>query len=229
MDTSSQNNTALVLFARSAEDELRHKKLCENKGINKYLLQSLYNRSVELAEQADLPLFHYDENAQSGSNFGERLTYCISNVLAEGYQKVIVIGSDCPDISLTDIRKAEYMLGDSSMVVGPDQRGGTFLLGLRAEIFTTEIFTSLDWQQETLVLSISKLAFAKGWEIAYLRKKFDLNHTYDLKKYRHVSGFLIKIFCVLLAQRPNFHFTDYQYSAHFYHTLLSRRGPPSAS
>ncbi|MEL6557594.1 MAG: DUF2064 domain-containing protein [Bacteroidota bacterium] len=226
MANISDNHTAILLFARSAKEEAQHKKLSPDDSDNLFLLDSLKQHAYSVADQASLPLFHFSETKQIGSGFGERLTNSLANVFGRGYENVIVIGADCPDISVSDIHSAEKALACGQMVLGPDMRGGTFLLGLTAEMFERKQLASVSWQTSELLESLRKYADCFQFEITYLAQKFDLNVASDVIEYGEQSAFL----SILLR---SLHLSiDFQLIVCLYHTyltflqVLSRRGPP---
>ena len=94
-------NTAILLFARTAEAEARHKLVCGNRGAsaNYRLLKTLVNHATEVAEQSGLPVFHITELEQRGHSFGARLQHAFEQVYAHGFERVIAIGSDCAHLT----------------------------------------------------------------------------------------------------------------------------------
>lgn len=69
---------------------------------------------------------------QIGEDLGEKMFLAINQVLLKGYQKVILIGSDIPDLSAKDIETSFQLLDDYDMVLGPTYDGGYYLVGMKA-------------------------------------------------------------------------------------------------
>lgn len=67
---------------------------------------------------------------QEGANFGQRLENCLETIAAEGYENVIVVGADCPGLSADDLRSAASALGSGRGALGPDDKGGCYLIAL---------------------------------------------------------------------------------------------------
>lgn len=227
MNYLTANNTAILLFARSVKEEIHYKRLGRNTAENQFLLESLKRNALEVAEKTSLPLFHYNETDQRGKTFGERIANSISSIFEKGYRKVIVMGSDCPDIAVKDIRIAEKILSENKMAIGPDQRGGTFLLGLTTEMFDSGRLANLNWQTTELLDSIELYASALQHEVTYLDQKFDLNEEKDLVEYAGKSHFLSEILTQI------FNISAYQgilCLLNIYHSFSRnhfRRGPPA--
>jgi glycosyltransferase A (GT-A) superfamily protein (DUF2064 family) len=56
------------------------------------------------------------------------LSHANQSVLDKGY-KVIVLGNDSPGLHLNHLQEAFLELQDKSVVLGPDFKGGTYLMG----------------------------------------------------------------------------------------------------
>jgi len=80
---------------------------------------------------------------QSGSDLGERM----SNALAESLDQspwTILVGTDCPGLTIDDLKQAATILGNGSdAVLGPATDGGYVLIGLNRPAPT--LFTDMPW------------------------------------------------------------------------------------
>lgn len=68
---------------------------------------------------------------QQGADLGERLDNLIAATLRNGAQKVVVIGSDSPNLPAAYISQAFNELDNHDLVLGPCDDGGYYLIGLR--------------------------------------------------------------------------------------------------
>ncbi len=68
---------------------------------------------------------------QHGSNLGERMQNAFTFLFDKGYQKVIIIGSDCLSLTSAIIGEAFTALDENDMVIGPATDGGYYLLGIK--------------------------------------------------------------------------------------------------
>jgi len=57
--------------------------------------------------------------AQNGGGIGERMEIAFSQLFRAGYNKIILIGSDCPALSAEDINQAFNLLDSHDIVIGP--------------------------------------------------------------------------------------------------------------
>ena len=83
---------------------------------------------------------------QQGSGLGERMENAFSEAFKEGFQKVVIIGSDLFDITEADLEMAFLALDDHEYVMGPAQDGGYYLLGMKKE--SPQLFSNKDWSTE---------------------------------------------------------------------------------
>jgi len=86
---------------------------------------------------------------QSGANLGERMLNAFKEGFADGYEKIVLIGSDLPDIDSTHIKKGIDALNTSEVVFGPAEDGGYYLVGMSK--LNTSIFTDKPWSQPNLL------------------------------------------------------------------------------
>lgn len=91
----------------------------------------------------------YDKLLQSGDDLGLRMKKAVAGGFDEGFDKVVIIGSDCPDLTTEYICEAFKKLEKFDAVIGPSKDGGYYLLGLRK--FTPQIFQGIDWSTSSVM------------------------------------------------------------------------------
>jgi uncharacterized protein len=87
---------------------------------------------------------------QKGNNLGERMEDVFNGAFAEGFYKVVMIGSDAPDLPQEFVAEAFAALGDHDAVLGPACDGGYYLIGLDRAGFHGGIFDGLPWSTPEL-------------------------------------------------------------------------------
>ena len=80
---------------------------------------------------------------QSGKDLGEKMQNAFSEVFFESHSKVVIIGSDCYELSTKIINDAFDAIGNDKVVIGPAKDGGYYLLGLHKNL--PEIFKNIAW------------------------------------------------------------------------------------
>ena len=94
----------------------------------------------------------FAKRPQEGDDLGKRMAAAFKDSFEEeGYSKVVIIGSDCAELTTAIIEEAFKCLEKNDFVIGPAKDGGYYLLGMRN--FTSELFEGISWSSETVFRS----------------------------------------------------------------------------
>ena len=115
--------------------------------------------------------------SQSGGNLGDRMFNAISESLSR-YQKVILVGSDCPQIDADYLRRALLALDHNPLVLGPATDGGYVLIGATA--IQTELFQDIAWGTDTVFYDTVQRIEAQGIGWSALPPLADIDRPEDL-------------------------------------------------
>ncbi len=85
---------------------------------------------------------------QRGADLGERMAGAFREVFGEGARRVLLIGSDIPQVDASLIRSYMRRLGRHDMVFGPAADGGYYLIGLRPGSLDRRLFQGISWSTE---------------------------------------------------------------------------------
>ncbi len=168
--------TAILFFSRSARAEAAEKAYGMGQDGDQRIAAALIGRTRRTVRRAGLPTFEVDERRQCGRAFGQRLAHAITGVFTEGFERVIVVGNDCPTLTPAHLRRAAAALADGRQVIGADHRGGAWLIGLQRREFDATAFAGLAWQTERLGEDLTNL-FGTVTTLGRLR---DINRATDL-------------------------------------------------
>jgi len=123
---------------------------------------------------------------QSGGDLGARIIDGVVSAL-ESYKHCIVIGSDAPALTATDIQQAiETLRKKTDVVFVPAEDGGYVLVGLNRPY--TCLFADIDWgtpevlQQSRDVLMRQNIAFEE------LATCWDVDRLADYERYMQMLG-----------------------------------------
>jgi glycosyltransferase A (GT-A) superfamily protein (DUF2064 family) len=176
-------NTAILLFSRSAKAEAVHKNFISygNKNLNRKVANALIKNSKKVAEASNLPVHIITEHQQLGFTFGEKISNAIEKVFNVGYQNLVIIGSDCPQLSLMNIQKAAVALNRNEFVLGPDNKGGVYLIGISRDQFNKQLFQNQPWKTASLYEALSSYACTNTVNVFTLPALHDVNSSVDLK------------------------------------------------
>lgn len=86
---------------------------------------------------------------QQGSDLGERMKNAFLQGFSEGYERIVLIGSDLPDINTSHIVEGLEALKQVEVVFGPAEDGGYYLIGLSK--MNHEVFDNKPWSQRHLL------------------------------------------------------------------------------
>jgi rSAM/selenodomain-associated transferase 1 len=94
--------------------------------------------------------------SQNGSDLGEKMRSAMKNCFDNGARRVVIVGSDKPDLEVPTLRRAFEELENDDLVFGPAQDGGFYLIGSRAPL-PLALFAGVLWSHDsTLQVVLSK-------------------------------------------------------------------------
>ena len=178
--------TAVLVFAAPRGVELRRRGLPD-------AMRRIIDLPLDAAEQcgADVHVFSTDITAiavevrrrlpvsrlhvQHGGGFGARLTNAVSRLVALGYERIIILGRDCPQLSAVDCRRAMRSLDEHRLVIGPNERGGCYLIGLHAQ--DAPLLERVQW---CAGVDAEQLRRAANGSVALLRRLRDVHGMADV-------------------------------------------------
>lgn len=115
---------------------------------------------------------------QEGVDLGERMKNAFLNGFEQGYQNIIVIGSDLPNISKEVIDAGFEQLKNNDIVFGPADDGGYYLLGMSQ--MNSSVFEGKPWSQSDLLEVTLEEISEQGKSVALLEKMNDIDTFEDL-------------------------------------------------
>ena len=116
-------------------------------------------------------------SAQGDGDLGERMSRAAERVLSTG-MSVILMGTDCPDLTSHMLRIAAHCLAQSDAVVIPAADGGYVLLGLRQ--FDPRVFSGIAWGGSDVAEKTLAAMRALGWHCTRLPTLHDIDVPQDL-------------------------------------------------
>lgn len=186
---------ALIIFIKNPEKGKVKTRLAKTEGeafaLKTYL--ALQQKTKEVALKANTQTFLFYSNEinttddwsnsqfkkllQQGETLGDRMKVAFDEVL-KVYDKAVIIGSDCYDISVENIEKAFSELDEYDVVFGPANDGGYYLLGMKE--LHLELFKNIEWSTETVLKDSIKKLNEKSYFL--LEELIDIDTIDDLKQ-----------------------------------------------
>lgn len=192
---------ALIIFARNPVRGKVKTRLAATMGDDKALsiYQSLLEHTVQITQQlpCDPYVFYADsislndiwsddrylKKNQEGKDLGQRMLHAFDTLFQQGYQKIIIIGTDCFELSSSILLDAFTALDEKEVVIGPSEDGGYYLLGMRQ--FFPFLFEEKAWSTNTVYSSTVQQLAIQNIRYDTLPILNDIDTEDDLKQYLH--------------------------------------------
>ena len=115
---------------------------------------------------------------QAEGDLGNRMSDAFQSIL-EKHNKVVIIGSDCPSIDATLLRKAFDLLNTHDCVIGPSFDGGYYLLGLKQML--PDLFADISWSTPEVFGQTTSRIKEAGLSFRALKMLRDIDTEEDYK------------------------------------------------
>jgi len=200
-------NRALILFTRVPIPGMTKTRLMpflngeECAELHTCFVKDIYQKAKQV--EADLFVFYTPRDEknlltkelgteaiympQHGDDLGARMKNAIGIALRAGYEKVVLIGTDIPQIHPETLRNAFDNLNEKDIVIHPTFDGGYYLIGMKKEydsIWKIERYGTNTVIYDTLQhMKNERLSTAVGQMYYDVDDKEDLRHLYtDIRK-----------------------------------------------
>ncbi len=135
------------------------------------------------SDQNDYPN-DYELEVQCGVDLGERMKNAFDRLFIKGFEQILIIGTDCPELTGDILRKAFITLEQKEAVIGPAKDGGYYLLGMSQYI--PELFVDIPWSSDQVLTK--SLAVLESLNLGYeqLETLSDVDHQEDWENLKSV-------------------------------------------
>lgn len=118
-----------------------------------------------------------EKKIQSEGDLGHKMKKAFEQGFNDGYEKVVIIGSDLYDLEAKDIEEAFRQMDEHDVVIGPAQDGGYYLLGFKK--IPQGIFDNKEWGTDTVLKATLKDLEQLNYIL--LKEKNDIDTIEDLE------------------------------------------------
>lgn len=122
----------------------------------------------------------YEKLLQRGEDLGQRMSYAFAQAFADGFESVIIIGTDCRELQTEDLEKAFESLETKDSVLGPANDGGYYLLGMNKLV--NQVFLNKEWSTESVFEETLNDLRDAGLSTEVLPVKVDVDNASDLNE-----------------------------------------------
>jgi uncharacterized protein len=102
--------------------------------------------------------FHRTYIPQQGDSLGDRMANAFRTSFDLGYQQVLIVGSDSPDLPSSYLLEGLEAMQKGNAIVGPSEDGGYYTLGFTPTTFCPDVFQDMPWStSQVYPLTLEKL------------------------------------------------------------------------
>lgn len=142
-----------------------------------------YSDFIPELDEWSLP--NFEKFMQIDGNLGTKMSNAFSESFKKGFNKVVIIGSDCAEINEKDIQVAFEQLRKHDAVIGPAVDGGYYLLGMNHPIL--DLFIDKSWSTPELINETISTLKRLNKSFYLLSEKSDIDYEEDLYRQNYLS------------------------------------------
>ena len=128
----------------------------------------------------------FEKTVQVGFDLGERMAAAFRYGFEQGCERILIIGTDCPDLKTNMLEDAFNQLDTYDAVIGPAMDGGYYLLGLKR--FISEVFQDMVWGSDQVFQQTMIRLKQLGQSVGLLESLRDIDRPEDIDQW---GGFRI--------------------------------------
>ncbi len=122
----------------------------------------------------------FQKKVQTGNDLGEKMQNAFATEFNNGYEKIIVIGTDCLELTNGIIQQGFDCLKKYDAVIGPAKDGGYYLLGMKK--LAPELFINKKWSSDTVASDTINDLTRLGHNFTQLPQLSDVDEEQDLPR-----------------------------------------------
>lgn len=125
---------------------------------------------------------------QIGVDLGQRMKNAFPQTFDDGFDNVVVIGSDSPDLPAEYLDLAFGALETNDVTVGPSSDGGYYLIGFTKNSFLPEAFEQISWSSDKAFEQTIDILQKNKQKLFLLPQWHDVDTFTDLKSLLQRNG-----------------------------------------
>jgi rSAM/selenodomain-associated transferase 1 len=194
------NGRLLIIFTKNPEAGLVKTRLAETVGderaLEVYEVLREHTALVTVTVEATRVVYYsrfipasdlfltnnFTLKLQEGDDLGMRMQHAISTGFTTGFRHIVLIGTDCYELTSEHINQAFTALerSDADAVVGPATDGGFYLIGLKRQV--PELFLNRQWSTPEVFRETIEILRRFAIPCELLAPLPDIDTFEDLKK-----------------------------------------------
>ncbi len=128
---------------------------------------------------------------QGEGDLGERMRRAFQESFSDGFEVVVLVGTDCPALEAGDVEEAVDLLRDNTLVLGPATDGGYYLIGMVSDSppwLMDLLFTGIPWGTGQVLNETMNALAETGLDVGLLDEKTDVDVPEDLGHWDALFG-----------------------------------------
>lgn len=125
---------------------------------------------------------NYRFELQLGTDLGEKMSNAFQQLFEEKFDRLIIIGTDCAEITSELISDAFEKLDKNEVVIGPADDGGYYLLGMRR--FIPGLFEGIPWSTDQVTALTKEYLTRNEIPFALLPTLSDVDFAEDWNRFK---------------------------------------------
>jgi len=126
--------------------------------------------------------YHVSLQVQQGKDLGERMLYAINHALQQS-SRVLLIGCDCPSLTISDFDFAINALQNTQdIVLAPAEDGGYVMIGMKRAY--PELFINKTWGHASVLKTTRQQIKRMNLNCIETVMQWDVDTFEDLQRYR---------------------------------------------
>lgn len=172
------NDKALNIY----QQLLQHtNNICKNIHANKIVFYS------DFIEEDIWKTKEFKKKIQQGNDLGERMKNAFIKAFESGFEKVIIVGTDCPQINESILENAFAKLDSFDVVLGPANDGGYYLLGMKK--LQPFLFENIKWSTGSVLKETISRCEKNDLSYFLLPELIDIDEEKDLVHLKETFNF----------------------------------------
>ncbi len=195
------NKTAgLIIFTKYPEYGKVKTRLAATIGNGKAMkfyktcAEHLFDSALALNDSVEIFLFYSPEKdfakikkwiardfsyiPQTDNDLGLRMADAFENLFDNNFRKVVIVGTDIPDVNAELLIHAFRALDNNDIVIGPAYDGGYYLLGMKK--FFPALFQGIEWSTNKVFDLTVEKAKKAGLKVEIIKKLHDIDTEMEL-------------------------------------------------
>jgi rSAM/selenodomain-associated transferase 1 len=187
-------NQALIIFTKNAEAGKVKTRLAATIGVDAafavFQKLSSYTQRIVTGLRAQKFVFYSDyipaddlwpgemfqKHIQQGMSLGERMSSAFALAFKKQFERVVIIGTDCPGLDQTILEKA--FEAEVDVILGPAADGGYYLIGTNRHI--PALFENIHWSTPDVLSETISICLASNLSYSLLPVLHDVDEEKDL-------------------------------------------------